>query len=225
MVSLTVLLFTLELQCPPKPLKEKQPAVQGARDIPKNTLLTQSYDWTFKDPRDGQRYKVQYYDGQDWWVENIRYALNGGIAPFGEKDSVARYGYLYTWEQVMQGNSLSDNICPKGWHVPSWEEWQVFAQKLEAPIGYLNYRYNQDSLLYQKLEDLNFFGPYSWAGAYLPHEQAHKGATQALCLWTSSSRTGTEAHHLLFQLEDPVLGYFSNKGIAQSCRCLRNRSN
>lgn len=52
-------------------------------------------------------------------------------APNNDSSNVLVYGYLYNWSAVMHGDSSSyDNpsgvqgICPDGWHVPSFTEWE-----------------------------------------------------------------------------------------------------
>ena len=79
-----------------------------------------------------------------------------------------RCGYLYNWTAVMHGAPSSNanpsgvqGICPDGWHVPSWAEWQQLitfvqsvprywcgnnsnniAKALASAEGWQNYSYN-----------------------------------------------------------------------------------
>lgn len=100
---------------------------------------------------EGNLYKTVKIGTQCWTAENIRstkysngenitYASNPldesntdplRYLPFAEADSVPIYGYLYNWPAVMHGAAANDNtpsgvqgICPTGWHVPSYSEWQ-----------------------------------------------------------------------------------------------------
>jgi uncharacterized protein (TIGR02145 family) len=107
-------------------------------------------------------YQIGYFGlAGCWMTENLREipaestvgvvgAGNGNYGkyynyPNNMPDSVAKYGYLYTWEAATQRDSLSvaqlpnqneaantagDNtnaqvqgVCPAGWHVPSDKEW------------------------------------------------------------------------------------------------------
>lgn len=88
---------------------------------------------------DGNRYKTIIVGKQQWMAENLKttkYNDNTPI-PFVENGSEwgsltkgrycwynnneankAIYGALYNWHTVN-----TDKLCPKGWHVPSAEEW------------------------------------------------------------------------------------------------------
>ena len=68
---------------------------------------------------------VPIYGLQDVNLNPYRYAPNN------DSSNVLVYGYLYNWSALMHGDSSSyDNpsgvqgICPDGWHVPSFTEWE-----------------------------------------------------------------------------------------------------
>jgi uncharacterized protein (TIGR02145 family) len=44
----------------------------------------------------------------------------------GNESNVATYGRLYTWYTVND----SRNICPTGWHIPSFDEWKILRDYL-----------------------------------------------------------------------------------------------
>ena len=52
---------------------------------------------------------------------------------------VDTFGLLYTWAAVMNGNDGSDTItqgiCPDGWHVPTDNEWKALAQFISDNYG------------------------------------------------------------------------------------------
>ena len=104
---------------------------------------------------DGNVYSTVEIGSQCWMRENLRVThFDDGIAiaqgdertydkacyyyPDGYSANVSTYGLLYNWTAVMhEGKSASYNservqgICPKGWHVPSDEEWK----QLELAAG------------------------------------------------------------------------------------------
>ena len=52
-------------------------------------------------------------------------------APDGDTNNVVVYGWLYNWHAVMYDDSTSyhnpsgvQGVCPDGWHVPSYTEWE-----------------------------------------------------------------------------------------------------
>ena len=91
----------------------------------------------------GTKYKTVTIGSQTWMAENLNYAGSGstpiGVCYKDSKDSCAKYGRLYTWNQVMKGSvstSSSSNkaqgICPTGWHVPADTEWSTLLQTVDA---------------------------------------------------------------------------------------------
>jgi uncharacterized protein (TIGR02145 family) len=91
-----------------------------------------TYD-TFKDGRDGKRYRtVKMPDGRTWMAENLNYQTGKSWyyedSFFGITIHYKNCGRLYDWETAM-------NACPNGWHVPSFEEWDSLAQSVNGVKG------------------------------------------------------------------------------------------
>jgi uncharacterized protein (TIGR02145 family) len=102
---------------------------------------------------DGNVYKTVTIGTQTWMAENLRVTkwndgtlidcipdsagwwqrISGGIAPpaycyyENNKDSIIKYGLLYNWHVTE-----NKNVCPDGWHVPSYDEWWVLNKYLSA---------------------------------------------------------------------------------------------
>lgn len=133
---------------------------------------------TFTDERDGQVYRYTTIGNQVWMAENLRYDApystcsndTSFIRQYCElieheceteaccKESLCRtFGRYYS---IIEGgeefglidNILADTICPKGWHIPTKEEWGILenVMKVSGETG-------ADAATRMKSADSNYF--------------------------------------------------------------------
>lgn len=105
----------------------------------------------FIDKRDQQIYNLVRIGEQIWMTENLNFRSSGnnwelkqgdffvGLDGKGKfiQDEI-KCGRLYNWNDAL-------NACPKGWHLPSIEEWKELEKTLGLNTNDLNINYNRKS--------------------------------------------------------------------------------
>jgi len=109
---------------------------------------------------DGNTYKTLQISTQTWMVENLNVSKynDGTIIPIvtdsfewrknfnnynplelpmmcwldndREKNQANKKGALYNWYAISPTTNGNKNVCPVGWHIPSYEEWMTLVQNI-----------------------------------------------------------------------------------------------
>ena len=152
---------------------------------------------TLVDSRDGKKYRTVGLGDQRWMAENLDYydtvttaALKGSIfmASRTPDTSVTLY----------KGKvALMDDICPKGYHVPSVDEWQALGRFAEKYGLDTNLVMSLTSRKYVKTE-LNWkMYPYDQFGfslqnmGYVASKGEHVHYGESAYLWTANLQDGS----------------------------------
>jgi uncharacterized protein (TIGR02145 family) len=80
---------------------------------------------TFTDKRDKKTYEWITIGSQTWMTQNLSYKpKSGGYWAYNHDDrNIDKYGYLYAY-------IIAKTACPKGWHLPSDDEWRALTKFL-----------------------------------------------------------------------------------------------
>ncbi|MBO4646211.1 MAG: protein kinase [Bacteroidales bacterium] len=96
---------------------------------------------------DGNTYNAVQIGEQVWMAENLKvtkdrdgkeialgsetsYSTPYRYCPNNDPKNVEKYGYLYNWEAAMR-------VCPKGWHLPTDEEWAQLTDYVSSQNQYV----------------------------------------------------------------------------------------
>lgn len=137
-----------------------------------STDLSQNLRGTFTDVRDGNEYHYVRIGNLDWMTENSRYdtgddgtrtvyatmQIPGDYGMTTDAQTIARYGYLYTYEGAQQA-------APDGWRIPTDEDWKTLEKALgmsNKAADALEWRGNGQGVILHDASGLNM--PY--AGFY-----------------------------------------------------------
>ena len=181
----------------------------------------------FKDERDGAFYKWSKIGDQVWMAENLKYVLDEHEAMAKEVGFSTYRGRHYNYSQAMTS-------CPKGWHLPSDEEWKELERKANLPEesidieGYISRESETDPQPGNQLissEDLMFFAHFAGAvsknvyNRYSPVELGNRGY-----FWTSTKSDEVSAKFRMVG-KDYVGIVRDNMGAQNyfSCRCVQDQ--
>lgn len=149
-----------QLSSLPAPKQSNPEKIANANYPPPKEKNIYRFEGTVTD-YDGNRYKTIKIGNQVWMAENLRvtHYQNGDKIETGKKDgielrkfdvgaydysggdknSITTYGLLYNWHAV----SDLRMVAPKGWHIPTDEEWK----ELELFLG-MDADENMDDMVY-----------------------------------------------------------------------------
>jgi len=190
---------------------------------------------------DGNLYTSVKIGDQEWLVENLRTTrLTDGtvlqnvtgktewanlVTPAfclynNDDDNKNDYGALYNYAAVASGK-----LCPKGWHVPSDEEWTALTDFLggESNAGDKMKETGTSHWNNTSVNVTNSSGITALPGGYRDYQGEFDRLGDIAYWWTSTENSSSEAwYRSIFQNDDEVYFSWVNKNFGYSVRCLRD---
>ena len=184
------------------------------------------------DERDGEVYRTAKIGDQIWMAQNLRHIVTepkDGCTPFRDNypDSILQfYGQKYSWIRATNIDceymfKLSFNgtdslfhlphqgICPKGWHIPTSDEWQTLLANASVA-----------QLTHPKWKNYKIKGTddYGMSLGLLYEEETFENA----CYIMTNERDASHNYCISFINDtNPIKVNFENKGLRDNyLRCL-----
>lgn len=202
----------------------------------------------FTDERDGHVYKIIKIGDQVWMAENLAYLPTVNKEKEVSETDARYYVYKYdgndteeakksekyeTYGVLYNFPALSANIAPKGWHVPTDEEWKT----MEKALGFSDYSLNSTGYRGQSYTFKSTTGWFrgrngsneSGLNIYPGGKNCSSGyfynSPQWAYLWTSTCTSDNKcAYRYIFNSEDGVgRDFVDSKANAYSVRCVKDK--
>jgi uncharacterized protein (TIGR02145 family) len=185
---------------------------------------------------DGNLYHSISIGKQVWLTENLRTThyndgspitynetwtmmTEGAYGLYDDDTAVYKktYGTLYNWYAVNSGK-----LCPKGWHVPTEEEWTTLitflggessaGEKMKVPVSHVPAWDGNNSSGFSALP----------SGQRSPSDGVPSGLNNMASFW-SSTENGTGAwYHTLYTSAPRIGSAFITKTYGFSVRCIKD---
>lgn len=201
---------------------------------------------SFTDERDNHVYKTVEIGNQVWMAENLAYLpsistdkmseteakyyvydnLSTDINEVKKSNNYIQYGVLYNWVAAMKS-------CPKGWHIPTNEEWK----ELEMFLGMSKEdadKKNDRGDIANKMKNITGWDPSDNASnesglSVLPAGfrgsiYSHKGKRAMFWTGTEYESSNRGAYYRKIDELFNFVGYrYANKKDGYSIRCIKNK--
>jgi len=166
----------------------------------------------FTDSRDGQKYRIVKIGKQVWMAENLRFETLGNSGCI----DCDKYGRLYSLD-------MAKIACPKGWHLPSKEEWtklvtvvgsETAGKKLKSTSGW-----NEDG------NGTDEYGFSALPGGLIDSYGNRPGEGRLGRWWVSAEDGSNNVYYYYRSIsvnKDDVGEYDDGRGNGHSVRCLKD---
>lgn len=169
------------------------------------------------DRRDNQTYEVVKIGNQFWMAENLNFESANGSRCYDNEDfNCRRYGRLYTWDAIQ-------NVCPRGWHLPTREEWNTMIEYLGGSVNVI--RKIKATTLWRPIDNFvtNESGFSALPGGYGSSPFNFSRLTNAAYWWTSTALNNNKAWYIaITNWSNSILDQTEDKTYLMSCRCVKD---
>ncbi len=94
-----------------------------------DSLISDIDEYKTYETKSPSSYEIRINDSlptsMTWMAENLNFESIESKCFKDTDENCAQYGRLYTW-------TISQNVCPNGWHLPTDDEWFLLASQYEG---------------------------------------------------------------------------------------------
>ncbi|MBN1199943.1 MAG: hypothetical protein JXA23_11370 [Bacteroidales bacterium] len=170
------------------------------------------------DSRDGQTYPTVQIGTQCWLQRNLNYNAATSRCYEDNLTNCTEFGRLYDWQTAL-------GVCPDGWHLPSWDEWDLL-------LDYLGYYLYAGGRL-KEAGTVHWEAPNSGAtnssgftglpgGSYSAYSDTYTGLGKEGCFWSREFYNPWFVSLLMEYDTVAANSWFGEKENGLSVRCLRD---
>ena len=149
--------------------------------VSSSSLYVVELDSSFLDLRDNTLYKKVKIGNQVWMAENLNYATDYSFCYDNNYLLCVIYGRLYTWSEAK-------SVCPKGWHLPSNEEWDALYAMAGAVAGeeLAGYQLKSVDAWEEGGVGSDYFGFTAYPAGLLSNEMTYVNMRYVGAFWSST---------------------------------------
>jgi len=166
-------------------------------------------------------------NGQIWMAENLNIKTANSWCYGNSAANCEKYGRLYTWDAAMKA-------CPKGWHLPSRDEWYTLLDYVGEPKQIL-WATNTDTAYYWPSAGTKLKSTSGWVAMNGTDDFEFSALPSGDCLdsifnsigtygtWWGATTSGTFRYHYSMSYgRDDVFGGPFAGDFGYSVRCIRD---
>jgi len=178
---------------------------------------------TMTDSRDRQTYKTVSYEDPllgakiTIMAENLNYKIAGSYAYDNNEQYRKNLGLLYTWKAAMKA-------CPSGWHLPSDSEWSSLIELIRSKDRYMVGNMMKSTKGWvENGNGTNSSGFNAMPAGYRDSDGTFNYIEVYGFFWSSTEKDERYAwpRYLNYNYSEVYRNY-NSKGLALSCRCVRD---
>ena len=176
------------------------------------TKLSGFFRGSMTDSRDGKSYKTVKIGTQTWMAENLNfeYKVDGKIeGNYCNSDSCKIYGRYYTWSAAMKA-------CPKGWHLPSDDEWNTLYSSFYYDLA------EMQAVGYEKWPDATNGSGFSALPAGLRYSNVFDNVGAVAYFWSATESAAGLARYWFMAANDALYSNSNSKDFGFAVRCLQD---